>query len=130
VATFLVERYWPGVTAVAAQAVTARLGRDATAWVGPTPTTKLGRDLPAASAAPSAGRSRGGSGMAAAAPGGPSVGDRIVVVETIVTASDEVCFWYVEAVSEDDIKVAFKSAGIPIDRISPATALPDTSEVR
>jgi hypothetical protein len=28
VATFLVERYWPGVTAVAAKAVTARLGEE------------------------------------------------------------------------------------------------------
>jgi hypothetical protein len=83
VATFLVERYWPGVTAVAAEAATAALG---------------------------------GTGME--------------VVETIVTASDEVCFWYVEAASENEIKGAFDSVGVPIDRISPATALPDSSEAR
>ena len=76
--TFLVERYWPGVTAVAAQAVTASLG-----------------------------------------------GPDMLVVETIVAGSDEVCFWYVEAGSEDEIAGAFESAGVPIDRISPATALPD-----
>ena len=79
-ATFLVERYWPGVTAVAAQAVTALLG-----------------------------------------------GANVVVVETIVTGADEVCFWYVEAESANEITRAFESAGVPIDRISPATALPDTS---
>ena len=79
-ATFLVERYWPGVTAAAAQAVTASLGHD---------------------------------------------DDLIVVVETIVAASDEVCFWYVEAATQDEITSAFEAAGIPIDRIGPATALPD-----
>ena len=77
-ATFLVERYWPGVTAVAAQAVTASLG-----------------------------------------------GPDMLVVETIVTGPDEVCFWYVEAASEHEITGAFESAGVPIDRISPATALPE-----
>jgi hypothetical protein len=81
VATFLVERYWPGVTAVAAQAVTASLG-----------------------------------------------GPDMLVVETIVTGPDEVCFWYVEAASEHQIEGAFESAGVPIDRISPATALPDAPE--
>ena len=80
-ATFLVERYWPGVTAVAAQAVTASL-----------------------------------------------VGPDMLVVETIVAGSDEVCFWYVEAASEHEITGAFDSAGVPIDRISPATALADASE--
>ena len=79
-ATFLVERYWPGVTAVAAQAVTALLG-----------------------------------------------GANVFVVETIVTGPDEVCFWYVEASSAIEITSAFESVGVPIDRISPATALPDTS---
>ncbi len=79
-ATFLVERYWPGVTAVAAQAVTASLG-----------------------------------------------GPDMLVVETIVTGPDEVCFWYVEAASEDEITDAFESIGVPIDRISPATALPESS---
>jgi hypothetical protein len=83
VATFLVERYWPGVTAVTAQAVTALLG-----------------------------------------------GANVVVVETIVTGADEVCFWYVEAASEHEITGAFESVGVPIDRISPATALPDTSAAR
>ena len=82
-ATFLVERYWPGVTAVAAQAVTALLG-----------------------------------------------GANMVVVETIVTGADEVCFWYVEAASENEITGAFESVGVPIDRISPATALPDPSGAR
>ena len=82
-ATFLVERYWPGVTAVAAQAVTASLG-----------------------------------------------GPDMLVVETIVTGPDEVCFWYVEAASEKAVTGAFDSVGVPIDRISPATALPDASEAR
>ena len=82
-ATFLVERYWPGVTAVAAQAVTASLG---------------------------------GPGM--------------LVVETIVTDADEVCFWYVEAASENEIADAFESVDVPIDRISPATALPDAVDAR
>jgi len=77
VATFLVERYWPGVTAVAAEAVTASL-----------------------------------------------VGGGMRVLETIVTGSDEVCFWYVEAVSADEVEGSFRSAGVPIDRISPATAVP------
>ena len=82
-ATFLVERYWPGVTAAAAQAVTAALG-----------------------------------------------GPDMLVVETIVTGPDEVCFWYVEADSQDEIAGAFKCAGVPIDRISPATALPDATDPR
>ena len=73
VATFLVERYWPGVTPAAAEAVTAAL------------------------------------------PG---------VVATIVTAADEVCFWYVEADSAAAAEAAFAAAAIPIDRISTATALP------
>ncbi len=77
-ATFLVERYWPGVTALAAQAVTASLG-----------------------------------------------GPDMLVVETIVTGPDEVCFWYVEAASEHEITGAFRAIGVPIDRISPATALPE-----
>ena len=77
-ATFLVERYWPGVTAVAAQAVTASL-----------------------------------------------VGPDMLVVETIVAGADEVCFWYVEASSEREVRGAFESVGVPIDRISPATALPE-----
>ena len=85
-ATFLVERYWPGVTAAAAQAVTASLGRK-------------------------------------------SGGDGIVVVETIVAASDEVCFWYIEAATDGEITSAFQAAGIPIDRIGPATALPDLRRV-
>jgi pectate lyase len=102
VATFLVERYWPGVTAAAAQAVTAKLGRDGNATVASAEATESS---------------------------GPS-GDRIVVVETIVAAADEVCFWYVEAASENEITGAFKSVGVPIDRISPATALPDASEAR
>ena len=82
-ATFLVERYGPGVTAVAAQAVTALLG-----------------------------------------------GPHMLVVETIVAGSDEVCFWYVEAASERRIADAFESVGVPIDRISPATALPDALDAR
>lgn len=82
-ATFLVERYWPGVTAVAAQAVTALLA-----------------------------------------------GADVLVVETIVTGPDEVCFWYVEAESANEITSAFESVGVPIDRISPATSLPDTSGAR
>jgi hypothetical protein len=77
VATFLVERYWPGITAVAAEAVTATLG---------------------------------GRGM--------------IVVRTIVAASDEVCFWYVEAGSLAEVPGTFRAAAVPIDRISPATALP------
>ena len=76
-ATFLVERYWPGVTAVAAEAVTASLA-----------------------------------------------GRGIRVLETIVTGSDEVCFWYVEAGSAAEVAGSFRSATIPIDRISPATAVP------
>jgi hypothetical protein len=51
----------------------------------------------------------------------------MLVVETIVAGSDEVCFWYVEAASEEKIAGAFRSVGVPIDRISPATALPDPS---
>jgi hypothetical protein len=73
VATFLVERYWPGVTPAAAEAVTAAL------------------------------------------PG---------VVATIVTAADEVCFWYIEADSGAAAEAAFAAAAVPIDRISTATALP------
>jgi uncharacterized protein YodC (DUF2158 family) len=83
VATFLVERYWPGVTAVAAQAVTASLG-----------------------------------------------GPDMLVVETIVTGPDEVCFWYVEAASESEVHAAFRLAGIPIDRIGRATVLPDPPSAR
>ena len=75
-ATFLVERYWPGVTPAAAEAATAAL------------------------------------------PG---------VVATIVTAADEVCFWYVEADSVAAAKGAFAAAAIPIDRISTATALPSSA---
>lgn len=76
VATFLVERYWPSVTAVAAEAVTAALA-----------------------------------------------GGGIRVVETIVTGPDEVCFWYVEAGSLDEVAGAFRAANVPIDRISPATTV-------
>jgi hypothetical protein len=75
VATFLVERYWPGVTPAAAEAATAAL------------------------------------------PG---------VVATIVTAADEVCFWYIEADSAAAAEAAFAAAAIPIDRISTATALPSS----
>ncbi len=75
-ATFLVERYWPGVTTVAAEAVTASLT---------------------------------GRGME--------------IVETIVTGSDEVCFWYVEAASVRAVRAAFAAASIPIDRIAPAIAV-------
>ena len=75
-ATFLVERYWPGVTPAAAEAATAAL------------------------------------------PG---------VVATIVTAADEVCFWYVEADSAAAAEAAFAAAAIPIDRISTATALPSSA---
>ena len=80
VATFLVERYWPGVTAVAAEAVTASL-----------------------------------------------TGRGIRVLETIVTGSDEVCFWYVEAASADQVAGAFQTVEVPIDRISPATSVPSRS---
>jgi hypothetical protein len=80
VATFLVERYWPGVTAVAAEAVTASLA-----------------------------------------------GGAIRVVETIVTGPDEVCFWYVEAGSLDEVVDAFRAAAVPIDRISPATTVQSRS---
>ncbi len=83
VATFLVERYWPGVTAVAAAAATATLAR----------------------------------------PG-------MRVVETIVAAPDEVCFWYVDAASPDEVRAAFATAGVPIDRVSAATALPDLAATR
>ena len=76
-ATFLVERYWPGVTAVAAEAVTASLANRGTR-----------------------------------------------VLETIVTGADEVCFWYVEAVSAAEVAGSFQTADVPIDRISPATAVP------
>ena len=79
-ATFLVERYWPGVTAVAAEAVTASLA-----------------------------------------------GRGVRVLETIVTGPDEVCFWYVEAVSADEVAGSFRAANVPLDRISPATAVPSRS---
>ncbi len=72
-ATFLVERYWPGVTVEAARAVSASL-----AGRGPT------------------------------------------VVQTIVTATDEVCMWYVEAASAGDVRAAFDAVAAPIDRISAA----------
>ncbi len=75
-ATFLVERYWPGVTAVAAEAVTASLA-----------------------------------------------GHGIRVLETIVTGSDEVCFWYVEAASAADVVSSFEAAEVPVDRISTATGV-------
>lgn len=74
-ATFLVERYWPGVTIEAARAVSEALS-------------------PAAR-----------------------------VVETILAASDEVCFWYVEAASPAAVETAFAAAAIPIDRVTEATAL-------
>jgi hypothetical protein len=77
VASFLVERYWPGVTTVAAEAVTASLA-----------------------------------------------GRGIRVVETIVTGLDEVCFWYVEARSADEVERSFQAADVPFDRISPAITLP------
>ena len=80
VATFLVERYWPGVTAVAAEAVTAAL-----------------------------------------------TGSGVRVLETIVTGPDEVCFWYVEAVSADEVADSFRTAKVPLDRVSPATAVPTRS---
>jgi hypothetical protein len=90
VATFLVERYWPGVTAAAAEAATDNV-----------------------------------AGRAVRPPGRRFRQPRIMVVETIVAAADEVCFWYVEAATEDEITYAFQAAGIPVDRIGPATALPD-----
>ena len=43
----------------------------------------------------------------------------MLVVETIVTGPDEVCFWFVEAASEHEITGAFRAIGVPIDRISP-----------
>jgi hypothetical protein len=75
-ATFLVERYWPGLIQADAAAATARL-------------TASG----------------------------------LHVAETIVAATDEVCFWTVEAASPGDVRVAFATAGIPVDRISAASTL-------
>jgi hypothetical protein len=80
-ATFLVERYWPGVTLETARAVS---------------------DAIAAAADP---------------PGSAHV------VETILAATDEVCFWYVEAASAAAIRAAFAVASIPIDRVAAATAI-------
>jgi hypothetical protein len=84
VATFLVERYWPGVTLETARAVS-----DAIA--------------------------------VAADPAGPAR-----VVETILAATDEVCFWYVEAASAATVRAAFAAAAIPIDRVAAATAIDPT----
>jgi len=42
------------------------------------------------------------------------------VVQTIVTATDEVCMWYVEAASAGDVRAAFDAVAAPIDRISAA----------
>jgi hypothetical protein len=127
-ATFLVERYWPGITPAAAEAATAKLGRDGNATVASAETTESGGP----SGGPSGGRSGSPSGGrrsttvdAAPSPSSPSSNGRMVVVETIVAAADEVCFWYVEAATEREITSAFRAAGIPIDRIGPATALPD-----
>ena len=80
-ATYLVERYWPGVTPAHAQAETARL----TALLS---------------------------------------GGETSIVETFVTAADEVCFWHVEADTAAQIEAAFAAADIPIDRISAAQAFP------
>jgi hypothetical protein len=52
-------------------------------------------------------------------------GSDLLVVETILAGSDEVCFWYVEAASKKAVTGAFESVGVPIDRTSRATALPD-----
>jgi len=73
VATFLAERYWPGVTPAAVALETARL-REAGAHV----------------------------------------------LDATVAAGDEVCFWYIEAVSPADVRAAFVAAGVTVDRIGPA----------
>lgn len=65
-ATFLVERFWPGLTAAGAELATAAL-----------------------------------------------VGAGAAVVETIVASSDEVCLWYVEAVSTAEVMAAFAAAAVP-----------------
>jgi len=63
---------------------------------------------------PEADGAEGAAGVAA---------NRVRVVETILAASDEVCFWYVEAASVTAVKAAFATAATPIDRITRATAL-------
>ncbi len=70
--------------------------------------------------APEADGAEGADGAAGAA-GVAANGVR--VVETILAASDEVCFWYVEAASVAAVEAAFATAAIPIDRITRATAL-------
>lgn len=75
-AAFLVERYWPGLTAEAVAAVGSVL-----AVVG---------------------AHRGA-----------------VIVETVVSAKDEVCLWFVEAETQDAVEGSFAAAGVPVDRIGP-----------
>lgn len=102
-ATFLVERYWPGVTMAAARAVSEAVVTGAD-----------GTTVPEADGAEEADGAAGAAGVAA---------NRVRVVETILAASDEVCFWYVEAASVAAVEAAFATAAIPIDRITRATAL-------
>lgn len=77
-ATFLAERYWPGLKPEAARAATALLD-SAAAGIG------------------------------------------VIIVETIVAGEDEVCLWYVEAASDTAVASAFAAAGLPVDRIAPAS---------
>lgn len=76
-ATYLVERYWPGLDPAAVQPATDRL------------------------------RAAG-----------------VHVVETIVASVDEVCYWYVEAPSTDEVERGFLAAGVALDRVAAAAALP------
>ncbi len=99
-ATFLVERYWPGVTIAAARAVSVAVVTGA-----------------GGTTVPDADRAQGAAGAAGVA------AKSVRVVETILAASDEVCFWYVEAASVAAVETAFATAAIPIDRITRATAL-------
>lgn len=73
-ATFLVERFWPGVTPDAVTAATAAL------------------------------RARG-----------------VHVVETILASPDEVCIWYVDAVSAETVTTDFAAAAVSFDRLSAAS---------
>jgi len=49
-------------------------------------------------------------------------------VETILASVDEVCYWYVEAASVGDVEVGFRAAGVPVDRVAAAAALPHRAD--
>ena len=52
----------------------------------------------------------------------PDLPPDITVLEVIVMEADDVCFWLVAGPSAEAVSRAFEAAGIPVDRVAPASA--------